>query len=334
MMIAAAKSSSAKVNWQKIVAPYKEGHAGIALWHLAAGMTILVVCWAGMALAYDMTMMRWVGLLLAIPAGAMLVKLFAIQHDCSHGAYLNQQWASDLIGRILCPLVMTPYTQWAREHAMHHATSGRLDSRGIGDVDTWTVAEYEAASTWQKIGYRILRNPLFLFGPGATLYFLVQQRFVRYQSEKRESWMSVWTTNVAFAGFIFAGCWLFGTGRFMWFWLPTVFVAAGLGTWIFYIGHQFPDTYWKGEEEWDFFEASMHGASFYRWGTIMDFISCNIGYHHVHHLCARIPFYNLPRCVAENPIFQIKELSFLESLPCAFLALWDEDNQRLVPFKS
>jgi hypothetical protein len=129
-------------SWQSVVTPYKKGNAAVALFHLAAGLAVLAIAWAGMALAYDMADGRFWGLALAVPAGAMLVRLFAIQHDCGHGALFNQPWANDLLGRLLCPLVMTPYTQWSREHAKHHATSGHLDFRGIGDVDTWTVQTF------------------------------------------------------------------------------------------------------------------------------------------------------------------------------------------------
>jgi omega-6 fatty acid desaturase (delta-12 desaturase) len=225
---------------------------------------------------------------------------------------------------------MTPFTQWAREHAKHHATSGHLDYRGIGDVDTWTVREYRAATPWQRFWYRVVRHPAFLFGPGATGYFLVKQRFVWFQRDRLDSWLSVWSTNLAMAAMVVLGCRLLGTGRFFWLWLPTAAFGSGLGTWIFYIGHQYPDTYWAEERDWDFFEASMRGASFYRPGALLDFATCNIGYHHIHHLCSRIPFYNLPRCHRETPEFHVKPLGLLESLPCAMLALWDEDRRRLV----
>lgn len=318
--------------WQEIVAPYKRGNALIALWHIAAPLVILAACWAAMAEAYLRPYGAWWGLTLAIPAGFMLVKLFTVQHDCGHGAFFNQAWANDLVGRLLCPFVLTPYTQWTREHAKHHATSGHLDFRGIGDVDTWTVREYREATRWRRLGYRVLRHPLFLFGFGASFYFLLQQRFVRYQRERRDSWISVWSTNLALAGFVAAGCWWLGTGRFLWMWLPTAVIASAFGTWIFYIGHQYPGAYWAKEGEWDFVEASLKGASFYRAGALVDWASSNIGYHHIHHLCSRIPFYNLPRCLKDNPLFQVRPLGFREALPCAFLALWDEDHKRLVRF--
>ena len=319
--------------WQSVVTPYKEGNAWLAVFHIAVGVAILAVSWTGMAWAYDMPWGKLWGLALAVPAGAMLVRLFAIQHDCGHQALFNQTWANDLVGRLLGPWVMTPYTQWAREHAKHHATSGHLDYRGVGDVDTWTVKEYREASAWARFRYRVVRHPVFLFGPGATGYFLFVQRFVRFQADRKDAWLSVWSTNAVMAAYIVGGCLWLGTGRFFWMWVPTAAFASMLGTWIFYIGHQYTDTYWAKEGEWDFFEAAMRGASFYRPGALIDFATCNIGYHHIHHLCSRIPFYNLPRCHNENPMFHVKPLWLVESLRCAKLALWDEDRKRLVTFK-
>lgn len=318
--------------WQSVVARYREASAVKALLHTAAGVVPLVVCWTGMAWAWNMPYGKVWGLLLALPAGAMLVRLFAIQHDCGHGALFSQGWANDLLGRLLAPFVMTPYTQWAREHAKHHATSGRLEFRGVGDVDTWTVAEYRAAAPWKRFLYRVMRHPLFLFGPGATGYFLFVQRWVRFQPERRDAWVSVWGTNAVMAAYIAAGCWWLGTARFFWMWLPAVAFASGLGTWIFYIGHQYADTYWEKEEDWDFFTASMRGSSFYRPGALLDFATCDIGYHHIHHLASRIPFYNLRKAYRENAMFHVKPLTLRESLRCANLALWDEDKKRLVPF--
>ncbi|TBR20653.1 fatty acid desaturase [bacterium] len=319
-------------NWQAVVARYREGSAVKALLHTAAGVAILAASWTAMAWAYEMPWGPLWGLTLAVPAGAMLVRLFAIQHDCGHGALFNQSWANDLVGRLLAPFVMTPYTQWAREHAKHHATSGHLEFRGIGDVDTWTVREYREASRGRRLWYRVLRHPVFLFGPGALGYFLFVQRLVRFQRERRDAWVSVWSTNAVMAAYILGGCWWLGAARFFWLWLPSVAFASTLGTWIFYIGHQFPETYWATEAEWDVFAASMRGASFYRPGALIDFATCDIGYHHIHHLASRIPFYNLARCHRENPMFHVKPLWFVESLRCATLALWDEDKKRLVPF--
>lgn len=329
----AATAPVKEATWQSVVTPYKEANAFIALFHTAVGLAILAVSWAGMAMAWDMPYGKLWGLSLAVPAGAMLVRLFAIQHDCGHQALFNQAWANDLLGRLLGPIVMTPYTQWAREHAKHHATSGHLDYRGIGDVDTWTVKEYREAPRWRKLWYRFLRHPVVLFGPGATTYFLFVQRFVRFQRDRRDAWMSVWSTNAVMAAYVLGGCWWLGTARFLWMWLPSAAFASTLGTWIFYIGHQYTDTYWAKEGEWDFFEAAMRGASFYRPGALIDFATCYIGYHHIHHLCSRIPFYNLPRCHHENPMFHVKPLWLLESLRCATLALWDEEKKRLVSFK-
>jgi len=262
----------------------------------------------------------------------MLVKIFAIQHDAGHGALFGDSPWNDRIGRLLCPLVMTPYKQWAQEHAEHHATSGNLERRGIGDVDLWTVAEFKAATPSARFWYRFYRHPLFLFGPGALGYFLIKQRFTWYRPDRWDSRLSVWYTNIAIVLWV-AGmsAWL-GTYEFLFVFLTSLQVASTLGTWIFYIGHQFPGSYWESPPDWSFFDASMKGASFYDVPSILHYSTCNIGFHHIHHLSSRIPFYNLPRANAEVPQFRVPRLTLSESLPYAWLALWDEDKKRMVRF--
>ena len=327
----AAKTADAE--WTRIVAPYKRVRTFAALNHLWQGLTILAATWMLMYAFLKIPYGIFAALLLSPLAGGVLVKLFAIQHDCGHGALFSQKWANTLVGRALSPLVMTPYLQWSHEHAKHHATSGNLKYRGIGDVDMWTVREYLDASPGNRLRYRIYRHPLFLFGLGATGYFLFKQRMVWYQRDRLDSWISVWSTNAGMAGFIALISYFIGLKTFLVIWLPSIAFASGFGTWIFYIGHQFEDGYWENDETWDFFTASMKGASYYKVGRIIDYFTCNIGYHHIHHLCARIPFYNLPKCLEENEIFQIQPLGIWESLKCATLALWDEENKKMIRFK-
>lgn len=329
---ATLRSAEGKKDWPKIVAPYKTASAFKALNHLVQALALLATTWLLMyqclKLPYGVLPM----LALAVVAGGLLVKLFAIQHDCGHGALFNQNWANDFVGGALSFLVLTPYRQWAREHAKHHATSGDLSFRGIGDVDTWTVAEFKAASAWSRFWYRVYRHPVFLFGPGALGYFFFKQRWVWYTPQRLESWKSVWSTNLAIAAFLYLMCRWIGPAAFFSIYVPSFFFASALGTWIFYVGHQFDDSYWEGEKDWDFFDASMKGASYYDMPWLLHYFSCNIGYHHIHHLCSRIPFYNLPKCLEENAVFQVRPLTLLESLPCANLALWDEGRKKMVRF--
>jgi omega-6 fatty acid desaturase (delta-12 desaturase) len=320
-------------NWVKVVEPYKQARAlrGISEWLQAVGL--LGFTWFMMYQALSVPYGLLWCLLLAPVAGALLVKTFAVQHDCGHGALFNQAWANDWAGRALSFIVLTPYRQWAREHAKHHATSGNLSFRGIGDVDVWTVKEYQAATPWSKFWYRVYRNPFFLLGPGATGYFFFKQRWVWYAPERWESWVSVWSTNAAIVAFLGLMSWWWGFANFMVIWVPSFIFASALGTWVFYVGHQYEDAYWEKEEKWDFFEASMKGASFYRPGALLDYATCNIGYHHIHHLCSRVPFYNLPQAHADNEMFHVKELGLIESFKCATLALWDEERKKMVRFR-
>jgi acyl-lipid omega-6 desaturase (Delta-12 desaturase) len=329
--IAAADAPSARKDWVSAVAPYKRSRPLTALSHIFQGLALLALCWFAMIRVMDYRHGWLPMLLLAIPAGALLVKLFAIQHDCGHGSLFESAWANDLAGGLLSFVVMTPNKQWAKEHAKHHATSGNLDFRGIGDVDTWTVNEYKAAKPWARFWYRVYRHPLFLFGPGATGYFYVKQRWAWYQPTRLESQTSVWTTNAAIAAFLTLMCKWVGM-KFLAIHVASFFFGSALGTWIFYIGHQFDYSYWEKDKEWDFFQASMQGASYYDVPWLVHYFTSNIGYHHIHHLCSKVPFYNLPRCHEENDIFHVKPIKMLESLPCAWLGLWDEDQRKMVRF--
>ena len=319
-------------HWPEIVAPYKEASAFKAVNHLVQALLLLAAVWFAMLKCLSLPYGAFPMLALALPAGALLVKLFAIQHDAGHGALFKQAWANDLVGGALSFLVLTPYRQWAREHAKHHATSGNLDFRGIGDVDTWTVEEFKAASPWARFWYRVYRHPVFLFGPGALAYFFFKQRFVWYNPKRLASWTSVWTTNLAVAAFLTLMCRWVGVGRFFAVYVPSFLAASAFGTWIFYVGHQFDPAYWRADRDWNFFDASMHGASYYDLPWIFHYLSCNIGYHHIHHLCSKIPFYNLPKCHEENPLFHVRPLRLWESLSFATLALWDDANQKMVRF--
>ena len=318
--------------WPSIVAPYKEANAFKALNHLLTALALLALTAFLMVKCLDHRF-GWIPmLLLSVPAGALIVKLFAIQHDAGHGALFNQKWANDLVGGLLSFLVLTPYRQWAREHAKHHATSGNLEFRGIGDVDTWTVKEFKAATGWQRFWYRVYRNPLFLFGPGALGYFFFKQRFVWYNPRRLESWVSVWSTNLAITAFVIGMCRWIGTGAFFAIYVPSFWVGSAFGTWIFYVGHQFDDSYFAPDKDWDFFDASMKGASFYDMPWIFHYLTCNIGFHHIHHLCSKIPFYNLPKCHKENAAFHVVPIRMWESFSFGTLALWDEQAKKMVRF--
>lgn len=276
----------------------------------------------------------WATLLLAIPAAGLLVRCFIIQHDCGHGSFLNSRTANDWIGRAMSVLTFTPYGLWRREHAQHHATSGHLEKRGVGDIDTWTVAEYRAAPLLEKLRYRLYRNPLFLFGFGVPFYFLILQRLPWFHPyPARETWKSVMGLNLGIVAFYGSLSMLFGLSNVVFVVWPIVHLTAVLGGWLFYIQHQFEETHWAPTEEWQFQIAALQGSSYYVLPAWLNWFTGNIGMHHIHHLNSMIPFYRLPDCLKASPeLTEMNRLTIAESLKCVNWKLWDTEKRRMVTF--
>jgi len=275
----------------------------------------------------------WLALLLAVPAAGLLTRLFVIQHDCGHGSFFRPRWANDMVGRALGVLTLTPYLYWSRAHAVHHATSGDLGRRGVGDISTLTVREYLARSWWQRLAYRAYRHPLVLFGVGPAYQFLLRHRIpTGHPLREWRIWLSIIGTNLAL-GAIIALALGFGVGSFLLAYLPVMVAAASFGVWLFYVQHQFEDAYWEEHKRWDFHTAALEGCSFYDLPGFLRWITAHIGLHHIHHLASRIPNYRLRECFEQNPsLQQAKRLTLWRSLSCARLTLWDEDSRKLVPF--
>ncbi|MEQ1576965.1 MAG: fatty acid desaturase [Hyphomicrobium sp.] len=276
----------------------------------------------------------WLALILALPAGGLIVRLFVIQHDCGHGSFFPSRAANDLCGRCLSIFTLTPYGLWRREHAQHHASSGNLDRRGIGDITTLTVKEYQALPPVQRLSYRIYRNPVFLFGLGIPLYFLVLQRLPWLHGlPASEAWKSVLALDLAMAviyGFI---GYAFGFTELALAAIPIIAIAAAAGGWLFYIQHQFDDAYWEHSANWEFQSAAVLGSSFYALPAILNWFTGHIGLHHIHHLNSKIPNYRLRECLDAIPEFKsLNHLTLAESFRCARLKLWDEESHRLVSF--
>lgn len=274
------------------------------------------------------------GLLLTVPAGVFLLRLFLIQHDCGHGAFFRNQASNDWVGRILGVLTFTPYDYWRRCHAVHHASTGNLDARGVGDVDTLTVAEFDALDRRRRILYKLYRHPIILFGLGPGYQFLLKHRLpIGMMKRGWRPWLSTLGTNIGIAAVAGVLIWMFGLELVLLVHLPMTLVAASLGVWLFYVQHQFEQTRWRSQHDWSFHEAALHGSSHYRLPPVLRWLSANIGAHHVHHLASRIPFYRLPEVLREVPVFDdISQVTILESLAAVRLTLWDEQAQRLVSF--
>ena len=272
-----------------------------------------------------------------IPAGGLLVRLFIIQHDCGHQSMFSNRRANDWVGRFIGILTLTPYDHWKRGHALHHAGSGNLDRRGMGDdILTMTVAEYKAASSWGRFKYRFYRHPLVMFGIGpAFVFFLVNRLPFGAMKNGVKPWASALLTNLGVVILYGALIWAVGWKIFVLIQIPTVLVAASIGVWMFYVQHQFDETHWSRTGEWDREHAALQGSSYYDLPKWLMWMTGNIGVHHVHHLSSRIPFYQLPRILKAHPeLKSVGRLTFIQSLKCVKLALWDEMNQRMVSFRA
>ncbi len=271
-------------------------------------------------------------LVLAIPASGFLVRTFVLFHDCSHGSFLPSRRANAWLGIALGLFVYSPFLRWRHDHARHHASSGDLDRRGGGDVRTLTVAEYYQLPPRARLAYRLFRNPLLMFGVGPIVALLVGPRLVPRDARPRMR-RSVIGTNVALAVLVGGLCWLLGWSSFLLIQAPTVMLAGAAGIWLFYVQHQFEDAYWQNTSDWSYSNAALLGSSYLKLPKILQFFSGNIGLHHVHHLNARIPNYNLQRAHDESALFDdVPVLSLRDAVRAVRLKLWDEDAGRLVTF--
>lgn len=296
---------------------------------LVAFCGLWALCWASVYFSF------WPGLLLAVPAAGFLLRLFMIQHDCGHGSFFAHRKSDDWTGRVLGVLTLTPYGYWRRAHAVHHATAGNLDERGLGDISTLTVAEYAALSRWDKFLYRLYRNPVVMFGIGPIWVFGLKQRVpAGMMNEGKDPWISTMSTNVAIAVVAAVTMYFVGVVPFLLVHLPIVFLAGVAGIWLFYVQHQFEETHWSNGEDWDFRQAALHGASYYDLPAFLNWLTGYIGVHHVHHLSSKIPCYRLPEVLRDFPeLKDIGRISIAESLGCVKLSLWDESKRRLVSFR-
>jgi omega-6 fatty acid desaturase (delta-12 desaturase) len=318
-------------HWIRTLAGYRDTNHGRSLFELAVTIAPLVLLWAAMwgALAIS----YWLCLLLALPAAGFLVRLFMIQHDCGHGAFFRQRRLNDWVGRALGVLTLTPYDFWRRTHNMHHATSGNLALRGIGDITTLTVDEYLALSRWRRLGYRLYRHPIIMFGLGPAYLFFLQHRLPVGLMREPVSWLSTMCTNAAIALAAAVMIWLVGVGPFLLVHLPITLIGASIGVWLFYVQHQFEETMWADNDDWSLPDAALYGSSHYDLPTVLRWFTANIGVHHVHHLCSRIPYYRLPQVLRDHPhLGEIGRLTLVESIRCVRLVLWDELRCRLISF--
>lgn len=318
-------------DWVKILSSYREPNAQRSWSELAVTLgpflVLWIVAWWSLGVSY------WLTFAISLVNAAFLLRLFAIQHDCGHGSFFKNRTVGDWLGRVIGVLTLTPYDVWRRTHAIHHGSSGNLGRRGIGDVQTLTVEEYRALKPLNRLLYRLYRNPIILFGLGPSYLFFVEYRLPLGLTAQAKYWVSAMATNaailLALTVVFFAG----GLMPILLIFLPTTLLAAMAGVWLFYVQHQFEDTHWAAEEKWQLHDSALNGSSYYVLPPVLQWVTANIGIHHVHHLYSPIPFYRLPEVLRDHSeLANNNRLTIRESLSCARLHLWDEKTQRLLSF--
>jgi len=316
------------------LAPYREPDHARSVLELIITHIPFIVLWG--AAWWALSISYWLTLAICVLAAGFLLRIFVIQHDCGHGAFFRRRVFNNWVGRVHGILTLTPYGVWRRSHAIHHATSGNLDKRGIGDVKILTVKEYRALPRLRRFAYRLYRHPLVLFGLGPAYVFLLRNRLPPgIRSADWRFWVSTMGTNATIA--LVAGIMIYflGAGPFLLVQLPITLLAASIGIWMFYVQHQFEDTFWAEDHAWTSHDASLYGSSHYDLPGVLNWFTANIGVHHVHHLGSRIPYYRLPQVLRDFPeLTKVGRLTLLQSLVCARLRLWDEGQRKLVSFSA
>ncbi len=316
----------------RAMAKYRQPIHSRSIFELTVTVVPFVAIWA--VAWWMLSISTALAMALALVNAAFLVRLFMIQHDCGHGSLFRSQRLCDWIGRVIGVITLTPYDVWRKTHAIHHATTGNLDRRGVGDIPVLTVTEYREKGWLGRALYRLIRNPVFLFGVVPFYTFFLQNRLpVHLMQSGWRYWLSAMGTNAAIGSALTLIVWLGGWDVVLFVFLPTMFLGAVAGMWFFYVQHQFEETSWQHEENWNIHEAALYGSSHYEIPSVLRWITGNIGVHHVHHLASRIPFYRLPEVIEDHEVLaQTKRITLRQSLRCAHLHLWDESRRRLLSF--
>ncbi|MEZ4387153.1 MAG: fatty acid desaturase [Candidatus Krumholzibacteriia bacterium] len=311
--------------------PYQRPSLRRSLLQLADSVLPYLALWALMI--WSLRISPWLTLALTVPTAGFLVRTFIIFHDCGHGSFFRAKWANEVVGFITGVLTLTPAHDWWRQHAKHHATAGNLDRRGDGDVWTLTVEEWRQAPRWKRVAYWCMRQPLFMLTVGPILMFVVLGRFPSRGARRREV-LSVLGTNLALVVIVGTLILTLGWRHYLLIHVPVTLLSGAMGIWLFYVQHQFVGVYWQRRGDWNPQVAAVAGSSYFRLPRILQWFSGNIGFHHVHHLSARIPNYYLERCHRDHPVLQkAPTLGLAESVRCFRFRLWDEGRQRLVGFR-
>ncbi len=319
--------------WLKILAAYRKPRIGRSVFELLVTVVPFLIVWGLAMVALHFKI--WWGLVLIVPAAGLLLRLFAIQHDCGHGAFFANRQADNWTGRVLSLLTFTPYEYWRHTHGVHHATAGNLDKRGLGDIITLTVDEYHALSPLGRLKYRLYRHPLVLFLLGPAWIYFVQQRLpIGMMKAGLKPWLSTMANTLGIVVLTALLIWWLGIASVLLVQIPVVMLAGAAGIWLFYVQHQFEATHWATGADWDFQTAALQGSSHYDLPGVLRWLTANIGIHHVHHLASRIPYYRLPEVLRDHPdLAPVSRITLMDSVRSVKLVLWDEARGRLVSFR-
>lgn len=319
------------IQLRKSVKPFETTDKKASLIQILNTIPPFFILWA---LAYmSLSVSVWLTVGLSVIAAGFLVRTFIIFHDCTHGSFFKNKKANDTLGTITGIMTLFPYEKWKREHSIHHATSGNLDKRGTGDIWVMTVEEYREATPLQRLGYRLYRNPIVMFGFGPLYLFLVSGRFNRKDAKPKER-RNTWFINIAVVVIYTATALMVGWQAFALIQGIIMFVGGMLGIWLFYVQHQFEDSYFEDESEWDYVKAAVDGSSYYKLPLLLQWLTGNIGYHHVHHLAPRVPNYKLGDAhEAVPPLQKATTITLKTSLESLRFKLFDEANKRFITFR-
>ncbi len=313
------------------LSPYQKSEMRKPLIQLANTVLPYIALWV--AMAFSLRVSYWLTLALAVPAALFLMRIFIFFHDCGHNSFFPSTQLNRAVGFWLGVLVWTPGEQWWHDHAIHHATAGNLDKRGHGDVTTLTVEEYCRLPWASRLGYRLFRNPLVMFGLGPLYMFVIMHRLPIPHYGRKET-LSVIYADLAILGMAALISLAIGWQGYLLIQLPLIWLAGMGGIWLFYVQHQYPDVYWVRNGQWSYAASALKGASFYHLPRVLQWFSGNIGFHQIHHLSPRIPNYQLDRAYAQSTLIRqyTRVISLRESLTCLGCKLWDEASQRMVNF--
>ena len=316
--------------WVKVISKYRNPSNFRSWWQLANTFIPYVMLW--ILMVYSLSVSYWLTLAIALPAAGLVVRLFIIFHDCGHGSFFKSKRLSAGIGYVIGVLTFTPYIRWHHAHHIHHQTAGNLDKRGIGDVWTLTVNEYATLSKRKRLIYRIYRNPFIMFGLGAALMFLINNRFTRRSFSWKDRF-NVYLTNLGILVIASVLSYFVGWKQYLMIQLPVMYFASVAGVYMFYVQHQFEDVHWYHDKEWDFKSVALMGSSYFKLPAILQWFTGNIGFHHIHHLSFLIPNYYLEKCHNESATFRnVKPITLYQSFRTLRLRLWNEETGKLVGF--